>query len=1713
MSITVANLMAQVGVDITQLKRGLNEADARMNLSAVRFAQSAKQVERMTQAAAHMEASAETKRQRATQILVDQAKIEKEIEYSQRRVSDLVKTSDRIFSEKAAAQIQVKALQQSGAAYTNLTAQRNTLSKAESNAATLAKQTAAAKAKRDATSLVLATALQKKQAEHVQAQTVHAQSLTKAEQKRADEEIKQRQRVSKLASQYRDEYEKNELARDANIAKAKNRVSQVEGQYNIAHRRSDAMMEEVASRHGATGIPQSVQDSMIAQHDKVEQLGRQLLQARANVVNAQQTAIPLPKSSDKLAEEQAKLQTLLHAPPVESPKTLAALEKATKTLRDMEAEEIRVNATQNAIVHNLEKQHAAAEANKIVEEEKLVTLVHGNEEYAKLVVQEKIVAEATRASVKAQRELNSEVSKQVGLKKQVEGIESRITSLKARAAQQSRSATNLGARAGETEELAQARFEMENSYALRKRQDAKSHGVRAANAVSGAFIGAGAAGLGALGEGEYVGADFNQMMLTAAHNTSLTTAQIKDMVATVKDLGQQSGVSFDELADSYRKIENTGYKSKEIGDLLNASMKASVSQGAGLAETTQLLITTMKAYDQPVANAGKVMNTLVGISRVANQNLGQMTHVFGGLVSIAGLYKISLAEVGAAFAVLTTHGQTETQALTQIRYAMNRSINPTKQMTKSLEDLEKRAHLVKGSLTSAFSYTGLGSTTIGGMIDALNKASDKVKAAHEETLTKLFNTIRGQYGMTLLAGPGNVEFKGKIDTIRARGKEGTDQKEYQDQLKQTDRQMEILRNHFTVLASSIDTAFNPSITRATKYVSGLMEHFNSLDEQTKSGIIDNTAIGLGVVATIGIFGKLITGISAVKLAFIELGIGIAGPIGMLKNAASLLGMGGGGSLMLMPLIDKIPGAGRLAGNPSLTNLGNLFKTDDDILNSSPEYQAFLNRQRIFGGKEHGAVDPKPFMDIQKRIGASRAELQRLQKTTRQFDEPGQGIELDRQIDAQKHDVAQLEQRLRQMSKATELHAKKITSGKSQTQAEENAAARHAYEVQQKQDEEAYKRLYGHNRETPGADSLAGLGGNATKGRKAKTPKESEHDQMVDSYVSAMEQLKEAEYTTLHKDMGANEISARWATMSHGAVEADGEIRKLTGAYISMSVAERQAYIEAGRHNDAIVKQKEQLEATKSALENNRVKFTVEQDPTGKRQILEDLADGKYKQYGEGAADVVKSNIKAGQEAQDKRVSEKATAALEESQAKSMRNTAEAAKAYANALESARDALQKLQDEGKEIGGKPQTYLDAANRSIEDRNKGKSPNWLQQAADEQLRTLAKRTDIQKGLNVQDQKAVDLKNYLANAEERARDAAITSANPNDKSGDYQRQAIQSYGRDKFNQESPNKQAEILKQIADSYNKIVAPATKAADANTIVADALKKVNEQFGQTHNTLVTNINDWNKLNQAQKDYLNQLQKYQTAKQTVQDAIGGISDVISKSLDDLHEHGFRNIFRDIANDFQNMLYDMGKKWVMAKITSGLQSSLAPGLNKAMGVGGAAPTPPTADMGSVGTMTVSATNVVVNGGSGTDGTTPNADGSQGMQPNPLVPSWMQSAAGMIPGMPAGAPGALSSLFGPGSATDGSSFIGAGTWDPAITDAFADGGTMFSDHSYLVGERGPEIVHPMSSGQVVPMGGRGTTVNIHVHGVTDAGSFNASRHQITQDMIRAVQGAQRR
>ena len=77
--------------------------------------------------------------------------------------------------------------------------------------------------------------------------------------------------------------------------------------------------------------------------------------------------------------------------------------------------------------------------------------------------------------------------------------------------------------------------------------------------------------------------------------------------------------------------------------------------------------------------------------------------------------------------------------------------------------------------------------------------------------------------------------------------------------------------------------------------------------------------------------------------------------------------------------------------------------------------------------------------------------------------------------------------------------------------------------------------------------------------------------------------------------------------------------------------------------------------------------------------------------------------------------------------------------------------------------------------------------------------------------------------------------------------------------------------------------------------------------------------------------------------------------------------------------------------------------------------------------------------------------------------------------------------------------------------FSGARADGGPVIGGGAYLVGERGPELYRPSTSGAVEPVAAQGVTVNVRVDGGVEA--LLRSEAQIAQALARAVSLGARR
>lgn len=95
--------------------------------------------------------------------------------------------------------------------------------------------------------------------------------------------------------------------------------------------------------------------------------------------------------------------------------------------------------------------------------------------------------------------------------------------------------------------------------------------------------------------------------------------------------------------------------------------------------------------------------------------------------------------------------------------------------------------------------------------------------------------------------------------------------------------------------------------------------------------------------------------------------------------------------------------------------------------------------------------------------------------------------------------------------------------------------------------------------------------------------------------------------------------------------------------------------------------------------------------------------------------------------------------------------------------------------------------------------------------------------------------------------------------------------------------------------------------------------------------------------------------------------------------------------------------------------------------------------------------------------------------------------------------------------GGGTSGLSEAIARAAGSVFSGARADGGPVIGGGAYLVGERGPELFRPSTSGAVEPVAAQGVTVNVRVDGGVEA--LLRSEVQIAQALARAVSLGARR
>lgn len=372
-----------------------------------------------------------------------------------------------------------------------------------------------------------------------------------------------------------------------------------------------------------------------------------------------------------------------------------------------------------------------------------------------------------------------------------------------------------------------------------------------------------------LGIGLAVGAsnNFSEAMTNTAAVLGLTRDETKGLSAEILAIGSTSRAGPQSVAEAYYDVVGGVSDANSHIAILNASIATAEAGNAALAGTTSALISVMNGYSfsaDKATYASDVMTQIVG------KGVGSMEELAGALPSVSGLAAsmgIEFDDLGAAMALVTTKGNSFSEAGTQLRAMMTALLNPNEKMKKGLAEL--------GFESGQAAVDALGLT-------GAYKALMGTQTASTGGFAAMTGSVEALNGAIALTGDGSEEFLNNFTD----GLDGATEAAREIQNSSPAAMFDLLNSKVSALVITIGDAFIPILTQIVDFISpivdSVLEWIQANPEAAGTiAMITTALVALGPVLMV--VGGAITGLGTV------IGL-LTSPITLVIAAVAALGL-------------------------------------------------------------------------------------------------------------------------------------------------------------------------------------------------------------------------------------------------------------------------------------------------------------------------------------------------------------------------------------------------------------------------------------------------------------------------------------------------------------------------------------------------------------------------------------------------------------------------------------------------------------------------------------------------------------------------------------------------------------------------------------------------------------------------------------------------------
>ena len=165
--------------------------------------------------------------------------------------------------------------------------------------------------------------------------------------------------------------------------------------------------------------------------------------------------------------------------------------------------------------------------------------------------------------------------------------------------------------------------------------------------------------------------DFADSIAKVSTIADETEVPLDDLKQQILELSDQTGISATEIANNAYDAISAG---QSTGDAVNFVTNSTKLAKAGFSEAGQsldLLTTILNAYGMESENASKVSDILIQVQNKGKVTVGELSEAMGKIIPTANASNVSLEQLGAGYAIMTSKGIKAAETTTYMNSMLN----------------------------------------------------------------------------------------------------------------------------------------------------------------------------------------------------------------------------------------------------------------------------------------------------------------------------------------------------------------------------------------------------------------------------------------------------------------------------------------------------------------------------------------------------------------------------------------------------------------------------------------------------------------------------------------------------------------------------------------------------------------------------------------------------------------------------------------------------------------------------------------------------------------------------------------------------------------------------------------------------------------------------------------------------------------------------------